>query len=415
MNTPNGVDGGPMPSSLRVLHVISSMSRLRGGPSVSMQNMLRALRRRGIAADVVTTDDDGGKARLDVPLDRFVEVEGQNARYFPRQTVKYEFSASMLRWLRAHIRRYDIVHTHGLFSFAPLAAAWQARAAGIPYIMRPAGVLDTWGLRNKSRLVKALSLRLVEAPLLCSAAAVHFTTPLEQERAAELALPIRSIVLPTGMEIEASPAESPPEPVAAAAPDGKRMILYLARIHPIKCVDVLLRAYAALDNRQSTELVIAGDGDSALLERLKQLAGQLGLGSDVRWVGFAAGELKRRLLSRAAVFVLPSASENFGMAVVEAMSAGKPVIVTTGCGLADFVRRHGAGIVTDGSVGALRAALAALLASEPQRAAMGEAGRAATVRELSLDAFGARLESLYRSVLAARAAGAPAELAALEP
>lgn len=414
MDTTNGIDGAPMPSSLRVLHVISSMSRLRGGPSVSMQNMLKALRRRGIAADVVATDDDGGKSRLDVPLDRFVEVEGQNARYFPRQTVKYEFSAPMLRWLRRNVRSYDIVHTHGLFSFAPLAAAWHARAASVPYIMRPAGVLDTWGLRNKSRLVKALSLRLVEAPLLCSAAAVHFTTSLEQERAAELALPIRPIVLPTGMEIEAPAAEVMPEPAYAQASDGKRMILYLARIHPIKRVDVLLRAYAALDNRQSTELVIAGDGDVVLLERLQQLAGELGLGNDVRWVGFVEGELKRRLLSRAAVFVLPSASENFGMAVVEAMSAGKPVIVSTGCGLADFVRQYGAGIVTDGSVAELRTALAGLLASEPERSAMGAAGRAATVRELSLDAFGARLESLYRSILAARAAGAPAEVAALK-
>lgn len=284
-----------MPSSLRVLHVISSLSPLRGGPSVSMHNMLKALRRRGIAADVVATDDDGGNARLDVPLDCPVEIDGQSARYFPRQTLKYGFSAPMLRWLRVHIHRYDIVHTHGLFSFAPLAAAWHARAAGVPYVMRPAGVLDTWGLRNKSRLVKAVSLRLVEGPLLCSAAAVHFTTPLEKERAAQLALPIRPIVLPTGMEIEASPEEVSPEPADVSAADGKRMILYLARIHPIKRVDVLLRAYAALESRESTELVIAGDGDPALLERLQRLAADLGLGHHVRWVGFAAGALKRRL------------------------------------------------------------------------------------------------------------------------
>lgn len=379
-----------------------------------MHNMLKALGRRGIAAELVTTDDDGGNARLDVPLDRFVEVAGRNVRYFPRQTVKYEFSAPMLRWLREHISRYDIVHTHGLFSFAPLAAAWHARAAGVPYIMRPAGVLDTWGLRNKSRLVKAVSLRVAEGPLLCSAAAVHFTTPLEQERAAELALPIRPIVLPTGMEFEAPPDEVSLQPADAPALDGKRMILYLARIHPIKCVDALLRAYTALESRQSTALVIAGDGDSVLLARLKQLAAELGLGSDVRWVGFAEGALKRWLLSRAAVFVLPSASENFGMAVVEAMNAGRPVIVTTGCGLADFVRRHGAGVVTDGSVTALRDALAELLASEPQRLAMGAAGRAAAQRELSLDAFGARLEGLYRSILAAGAKGTRAELAAVK-
>ena len=131
-------------SPLRVLHAISSVSRLRGGPSVSVHNMLKALRRRGIAVDLVATDDDGALARLDVPLDRLVEFEGQSVRFFPRQTVKYEFSAPMLRWLRAHVGQYDIVHTHGLFGWAPLAAAWCARAARVPYVMRPAGVLDTW-------------------------------------------------------------------------------------------------------------------------------------------------------------------------------------------------------------------------------------------------------------------------------
>lgn len=403
-----------MEPSLRVLHVISSMSRLRGGPSVSLHNTLKALRRRGIVAEVVTTDDDGKHARLDVPLDRFVEVEGERVRYFPRQAAKYTFSAPLLRWLRLHTGQYDVVHTHGLFSFAPLAAAWCARAKGVPYIMRPAGVLDTWGLRNKSRLVKALSLSVIEGPLLCSAAAVHFTTPLEQARAAELALRIRPIVLPTGVDMDASPDEVSVQPADAPALDGKLVILYLARIHPIKCVDVLLRAHAGLGERQSTALVIAGDGDAALVGRLKQLAAELGRGDDVHWVGFATGELKRWLLRRADLLVLPSASENFGVAVVEAMNAGRPVVVTNGCGLADFVRQHGAGVVTDGSVDALRAALAQLLGNERQRATMGEAGRVAAQRDLSLDAFGARLEGLYRSVLAARTVGERMGLPALK-
>lgn len=393
-------------AALRVLHVIASVSRLRGGPSVSVHNMLAALRRRGISVDLVATDDDGGSARLDVPLDRFVQIEGQNLRFFPRQTVKYAFSAPMLRWLRSHVRQYDLVHTHGLFGWPPLAAAWSARAARIPYVMRPAGVLDTWGMRNKSRLIKDLSVRLVEGPLLRSAAAVHFTTPLEQQRAAELGLRIRSIVLPTGMAIDTSLQEPSPPPEAPSLGE-RRMVLYLARIHPIKRVDALLQAYAGLEDRRSTTLVIAGDGDAALVARLRQMATDLGLGGDIHWVGFAHGALKRWLLERASVYVLPSDSENFGIAVVEAMNAGLPVIVTPGCGLADFVRQHGAGRVTDGTIGGLRVALAGLLADPEQRRAMGAAGRQAARRELSLDAFGARLENLYRSVLAGGGESAP--------
>ena len=390
-----------MTTPMRVLHVISSMSQLRGGPSVSMHNMLQALRGKGIAADVATTDDDGDAARLDVPLDRFVDASGQRLRYFPRQTLRYAFSAPLVPWLLRHVREYDLVHTHGLFSFAPLAAAWCARSAGVPYVMRPAGVLDTWGMKNKSRLVKATSVRLVEGRLLQAAAAVHFTTPLEQARAADLSLPIRPVVLPTGVEMEGP--DDAGEPVAELAADGTRVILYLARIHPIKCVDVLLRAFSALEDRDSRlRLVIAGDGDPALVADLKRLAGELRLGDRVRWLGFTSGARKRWLLARADVFVLPSASENFGIAVVEAMGAGAPVIVTHGCGLADFVGQREAGIVTDGTVGSLHAALRRLLTDELLRRAMGASGRRAARQELSLEAFGCRLESLYRSVLAGR-------------
>lgn len=378
-----------------------------------MQSILRALRGRGIAVDVATTDDDGDTARLDVPLDRFVEVEGQRVRYFPRQSLKYAFSPRLLPWLLRNVGQYQVVHTHGLFSFAPLAAAWCARASGVPYIMRPAGVLDTWGMRNKSRMVKAASVRLVEAPLLRAAAAVHFTSPLEQARAAELSLPMRPIVLPTGVELSDG-TEHPAEPTEDLDLDGARVILYLARIHPIKCVDVLLRAFAAIRDRSDLRLVIAGDGDPALIASLRRLAGELELGDRVRWVGFAAGRRKRWLLSHASVFVLPSASENFGISVVEAMSAGMPVVVTQGCGLADFVTQWRAGIVTDGTVEALRTALETLIRDEDAARAMGEAGQGAVRRELSLEAFGARLESLYRSVLAGGTAWAPESQPALK-
>jgi len=164
---------------------------------------------------------------------------------------------------------------------------------------------------------------------------------------------------------------------------------------------MLLRAFADLERTDpELRLVIAGDGDPALTAGLKRQAEELGVAGRVLWSGFVTGAQKRWLLSRASVFVLPSASENFGIAVVEALTAGLPVVVTSGCGLAEHVAAWGAGIVTDGTAEAIRAALTELLANESLRVAMGEAGRRAAVRELSLESFGAGLESLYRSILA---------------
>lgn len=397
---------------MRVLHVISSMSPLRGGPGVTVRNTLRALRRRGIAVDAITTDDDGGVARLGVPLDRFVELEGQRVRYFRRQTRKYAFSVPMLNWLRTHIGGYDVVHTHELFTFAPLAAARLARGAGIPYVMTPHGALDTWGMRNKSRLVKAASIRVLEGPLLAGAAAVNFMTPLEHSRAARHGLSFTPLVLPVGVVDLENPQGERLQEIEGIAPHGQRLLLFLARIHPIKRVDVLLRAYAELDDRESV-LAIAGGGDPLLVESLRRLAQELRVGERVRWLGFVGGASKRWLLSRASMFVLPSASENYGIAAVEAMHAGLPVVVTTGCGLADFVRRNAAGIVTDGSVASLRSALATLLADETLSRGMAEAGQRAARRELSIDGFGERLERSYQMLLERRAPGVSTAPAAL--
>ncbi len=393
-----------MSSPLRILHVISSISRVRGGPSVAVRNIAKALYKRGIQVDIATTDDDGEDNRLDVPLDRFVPLEGQRVRYFPRQIRRYCASFPMQTWLRRNVRGYHLVHAHGLFSFAPIVAAWNARAAGVPYIMRPAGVLDTWGMINKSRFVKKTSLRWVDAPLLAAAAAVHFMTDLEHSRAADLRLPMRPVVLPLGFDFAES--REPAHALEGLTLEGKRVILYVARIHEIKCVDVLLRAFAALP--QSTVLLIAGDGERSLVSELQTLAVELGLGERVRWLGFAGGPLKRWLFSQATVFALPSASENFGIAVVEAMNAALPVVVTRGCGLATMVDQGQAGLITDGSVEGLRAALQRILEDETLCRSMGAAGRRIVDRELSLEAFGARLEDLYRSVLSGTPVGATA-------
>jgi glycosyltransferase involved in cell wall biosynthesis len=399
-----------MPTALRILHAITSISPLRGGPSVGVRNITEALRRRGIEVDVLTTDDDGPVQRRAIASGAIELLNGQRVRYFPRQTARYQISLPALAWLGRHVREYDVVHTHGLFSFLPLAVAWHARAAGVPYVMRPAGVLDSWGMKNKSARVKMASLRLLEGPLLRGAAAVHFMTDLERERAAHLGLELRGVVVPLGFDFAAEPGGEPgqPRPAAAELEAGDRpVILYLSRLHPVKRVDLLLRAFAGLPQRRELVLAIAGEGEPAFVASLKALAGELGITASVRWLGFAAGARKQRLLAAATVFVLPSASENFGVAVIEAMNAGAPVIVTDAVGISQLVRTAGAGVVTDGTLESLAAALEQLLADAALRATMGRAGQAAVERELSLDAFGARLESLYRSLVSPVALGAP--------
>lgn len=387
------------PSTSRVLHVIASISPRRGGPSTAIWNTLRSLQQRGFAVDLVTTDDDGPDSRLKVPLGEFIEYQGFRVCFFSRQTSFYAASWPMLRWLVSQVRHYDLVHTHALFTFAPLAAASVARAYGVPYILRPAGMIERWSRSNRRRILKRLSIALLEGPLLRAAAAVHLTSRSELDQAADLK-PGNATLIPLGLPASDDPREDRGVPEALLDLKQRRTILFLSRIDPKKGLEGLLHALALLVREQPTAtLVIAGDGGTAYVATLKRLCEQLGIIAHVHWIGFVQGELKQALLRHSEFFLLPSWSENFGVAVVEAMAAGLPVIVTSAVGVSDLVRDYSAGIVADNTPDALHDAMTELLSSHQLRQKMGAAGVKAVAENLTLDVYGQRLDALYRSLL----------------
>jgi len=390
-------------TALRILHVIGSISPARGGTSVAVLNMVKALSLHHIDADVATTDDDGTERRSAVALDRFVSVDGLRVRHFPQQTTFYAASWPLLNWLRAHISNYDVVHTHGLFGFAPMAAARVARSQRVPYVMSPHGMLDNWGRVNRRPLLKRCSIQFVEGPLLRRAARVHFTSNLELEQASDARLLLKQVIIPLGLDIAmpgdiggASRFES-----ELANIDRGAVVLYLSRIAPKKGLDVLLRAFAltAAEHRSAT-LLIAGDGPAPLVAEFQRLALDLGLSArQVRWLGFVQGADKHWLLTRSTLFALPSKSENFGFAAAEAIAAGLPVVLTHGVAMAELAGKATCGIVMSGTVEETHRAMSTLLGNAQMRADMAASGKRFAREFLSLDAFGKRLEELYRQVI----------------
>jgi hypothetical protein len=125
---------------------------------------------------VATTDDDELATRLNVPLQQLVgEPDGTMRIYFRRNADFYKSSWTLARWLRLNVADYDAVHTHALCSFSSFAVARAARRAGVPYVVRPLGALNRWGLKNRRRILKQWSLRWVELSILRGAAAIHYT------------------------------------------------------------------------------------------------------------------------------------------------------------------------------------------------------------------------------------------------
>src|SRR5262249_31427496 len=185
---------------LKVLDVIPSVSDRDGGPSRAIREFERALADRGIEVTTVTTNHDADGRTLPVLCGQPVATPSATRWYFPRTTVVFKTSAGMARWLGDNIDAFDIVHAHGLFSFAPVTAAYLARRAGVPYVLRPLGVLARYGMTRRRPVLKKVSLALIERRLIESASAVHFTSAAERAEAEALGLNCRSVVIPLGID-----------------------------------------------------------------------------------------------------------------------------------------------------------------------------------------------------------------------
>jgi glycosyltransferase involved in cell wall biosynthesis len=385
---------------MKVLHVIPSLSSAYGGPSRAMADIERALCARGIEVTTITTNDDGGTRTLAVECETPISTNGVVRWYFPRDTAFYAVSIRLARWLKHNIHQFDIVHAHGLFSYAPVRAAKIAKRAHVPYVLRPFGVLNRYGMTQRRPWLKQISLTFVERPLIESASAVHFTSRAEQLEVADLKLNCKATVIPLGIDV-GTIARKMTSGRYSDHPDGPRL-LYLSRIDPKKNLESLLGALSRLRvSRPDFILDIAGDGQPDYVSSVKKLVSDLQISDRVRWHGHVDDRGKIDLFLGATAFVLPSLSENFGIAVVEALAAGVPCVVTREVAIHDEIEKAGAGVIVGTDSESIALGLDDLLSNKSRLKQMRSA--ALRVAEtFSLAAMGERLENLYQSMAAAQ-------------
>lgn len=387
---------------MKVLHVIPSLASAHGGPTRALGLMERSLAALGVTVETVTTDDDGHHGRNGKAGAGPLEENGVTHRYFAKWSDFYKVSPALAWWLSRHVRDYDLVHIHALFSFSSIAAAWAARRAGVPYVVRPLGTLGRYGIKQRRPWLKRLSLAVLEGPALRRAAAVHFTGEDEKREAEQTGIPMSGVVIPLG--IDALPAaDGKLFRARFPALEGARYLLYLSRLDRKKNVEGLLRAFSQCAAQwPGAMLVVAGDGAPGYAAGLKALADELGLKDRVVWAGHVDGDLKASALAGAELFVLPSFSENFGIAAAEALMAGLPCVLGQGVAIAGDVVAAGAGVAVAPEPASIGAGLQQVLADDAARLAMGAAAMRLAQQNYSVQAMGANLVALYEDILGRR-------------
>jgi glycosyltransferase involved in cell wall biosynthesis len=387
---------------LRILHVIGDLAPASGGPTKAGFEMARALVRRGHEVAIYTTDF-GQPAGAPAEQLR----DGVQLRFFPLQAPRLWLASwPMRRALAQDLPGFDLLHLHSLYLFHDWAAGNLARRIAKPYMVRPHGSLDPYIFR-RHRLKKAIFDLWFQNRVLAGASAIHYTAEEEMHLAAPFVHGAPGVVIPNGLD----PADYASLPAKgsfrARHPEigERRILLFLSRINFKKGLDILTGAVAHLVQtnmaREDLHLVIAGP-DGGYLGETRRFVAEAGIEARTTFTGMLTGQDKLAAFADACLFILPSYSENFGIAVVEAMACGVPVLISDKVNIWREVVADGAGHAAPCNTGAFAREIAAMLAEPAALAAMGQAGRAAVARRYDWSVIAKHLENVYASIVAGR-------------
>jgi glycosyltransferase involved in cell wall biosynthesis len=381
---------------MRVLHVIAGLDRRDGGPPEACLQLCRELARRGQKVSIYSTDLNLKGAPTE-QCDAAVTIK----RFACKPRLGYSFSMSLAFALRRDIPSFDIVHINSLYTFPSTAAAHYCRRSRVPYLLRPHGTLDPY-IFARHRARKFVYERLIELRNLKSAAAVHFTAAEEMELARRSVPAIKGVVVPLGVhpreydwDITAKTSQT-----SQYVEAGRRTILFLGRLNFKKGLDLLVKAFGLVARtRDDVRLILAGPDEDGYSTRVQRWLKEEGIQSKARLTGMLTGKEKVALLHSADVFVLPSYSENFGLAVVEAMASGLPVLISNRVNIWREVAGANAGIVVNCDADALADGLVALLDNRELRRAMGENGRRLVGQRYDWKIAAEQILRVYREIL----------------
>lgn len=381
---------------MKVLHVIPSISALAGGPSQAMIPMCRALAAEGIDVVLATTDD--GLDAGEITYGTVADFQGVPTIFFPVQIGKsFKYSRSLATWLAQHVTEFDLVHIHAIFNHACIVAARACRKLGVPYLVRPLGTLDPWSMKQKSWRKKVFWHGGIKR-MLSAAAGIHYTARAEQAAVEDSLGLNHGFVVPLGVVIER------PQLATPSGESDSPYVLVLSRLHPKKNLELLIDAFCTtIKERPLSQwrLMIAGDGDPAYVQSLKQLVRDKQAGDFVVFTGWLSSDKKAAALANASLVALPSSHENFGLCIAEAMASGVPVLVSPYVNLAEEIERAKCGWVVELDHDSLVAALASIMESDGERVARGRAGHELAHIRFSWPVVARELSRLYSSTLTA--------------
>ncbi len=390
---------------MKIIHVIAAIDPKYGGLQAVAMRLAAAQAGLGLDVHLVSHGDAAIEAQ--------VKEIGRSIPHFehvhwhllpPAGSMETLFCFSGRRVLKALLKDASFMHIHGVWEPFLLYASKLARAAGVPYCICPAGMLDHWSLRQRS-WKKKIALMLCYRKMLNEAAFLHLLNIDEMAAVAPLKFHARNLIIPNGVfaeEFDPLPARGHFKRKIALA-HGRRYILFLSRLHVKKGIDILASAFAAIcETYVDVDLVVAGPPGGAE-GQFMHLVNKLNIRNRVFMVGAIYGEAKLQAMVDADCFCLPSRQEGFSMAITEALACATPVVITDQCHFPE-VGSADAGIIVAVDAAEVAKGLATVLSNPAKARTMGENGRRLVLEKFTWPSIAqATLEGYRLSALEAAA------------
>lgn len=315
--------------------------------SVSM--LSEELVKAGVEIAVFATTANG-KEELPVVPGLVTNIDGVFVTYFKRITKDHShFSPTLLKSLWERVAEFDLVHIHAWWNLVSVLSCWIALRKNVPVLLSPRGTLSPYSFTHKSIGIKWFVHKLSVS--LLNRCHIHTTSARETEAIEKLIQPKSITVIPNFVKLPAR------RTVAAKQSSDILRLLFFSRIEEKKGLELLLNALT--DVKIKYHLTIAGDGDDAYVESLKNLVQTNHLQQKVSWAGFHT-ENKFEFIREHDLFILPSYDENFGNAVIESLSVGTPVLISHEVGLAAYVKKKQLGWLCQTSAVSVASAINAI-------------------------------------------------------
>jgi glycosyltransferase involved in cell wall biosynthesis len=365
----------------RILHLISTMDPVFGGPVEVVRQLALGANGTGRTMEIVSQDDPSSAFLKSLPCPVHATGSGHTG---------FGYSKKLLHLLQNNIDRFDGLVIHGVWLYVDVAGASAARGH-VPYAVFVHGALDPWF--KKQYPLKHIKKSLywpMQYKLLREATAVLFTGESERDLAASSFRPNswNSRIIPLGIHSPGGDRRSQIEAFYSLLPQlrSRRYLLFLGRIHEKKGCDLLIAAFAKIASQYPyVDLVMAGPDQVGMQAGLQRLAESAGIAHRVHWPGMLWGDAKAGAHHGSEALILPSHQENFGLAIVESLSHGKPVLTTNKVEIWPILQQENVGLISNDTLDGTEQLLRIWLALETSvRAAMAARARLCFEKHFSI-------------------------------